>query len=52
MRVRLLANDVRAEARVADPVRVALGDSGVPYDWEHGDQAGTSKRGRFGVGRA
>lgn len=40
--VLLLANDVRAEARFADLVRFVLGDTGVPYDWEYGDQAGKS----------
>lgn len=40
--VLILANDVRAEARFADLVRFVLVDSGVPYDWEYGDQAGKS----------
>ena len=40
--VLLLANDVRAEARFADLVRFVLGETGVPYDWEYGDQAGKS----------
>jgi CubicO group peptidase (beta-lactamase class C family) len=40
--VLLLANDVRAEARFSDLVRFVLGDTGVPYDWEYGDQAGKS----------
>lgn len=40
--VLLLANDVRAEAGFADLVRFVLGDTGVPYDWEYGDQAGKS----------
>jgi CubicO group peptidase (beta-lactamase class C family) len=40
--VLLLANDVRAEARFADLVRFILGDTGVPYDWEYGDNAGKS----------
>ena len=38
----LLANDVRAEAAYAELVRFILGDTGVPYDWEYGDQAGKS----------
>jgi CubicO group peptidase (beta-lactamase class C family) len=40
--VLLLANDVRAEARFAALVRLVLGDTGVPYDWEYGDRAGKS----------
>jgi CubicO group peptidase (beta-lactamase class C family) len=40
--VLILANDVRAEARFADLVRFVLGETGVPYDWEYGDQAGRS----------
>ena len=40
--VLLLANDVRAEASFPDLVRFVLGDTGVPYDWEYGHQAGTS----------
>lgn len=40
--VLLLANDVRAEARFADLVQFILGATGVPYDWEYGDQAGRS----------
>ena len=40
--VLLLANDVRAEARFAELVRFVLGETGVPYDWEYGDRAGTS----------
>jgi CubicO group peptidase (beta-lactamase class C family) len=40
--VLLLANDVRAEARFPDLVRFVLGETGVPYDWEYGDQAGKS----------
>jgi CubicO group peptidase (beta-lactamase class C family) len=40
--VLLLSNDVRSEARFADLVRFILGDTGVPYDWEYGDQAGKS----------
>ncbi len=38
----ILANDVRAEAGFAELVRLILGDTGVPYDWEYGDQAGKS----------
>ncbi len=38
----ILANDVRMEAGFADLVRFILGDTGVPYDWEYGDQAGKS----------
>jgi CubicO group peptidase (beta-lactamase class C family) len=40
--VLILANDVRAEARFAELVRSILGETGVPYDWEYGDQAGKS----------
>jgi CubicO group peptidase (beta-lactamase class C family) len=38
----ILSNDVRAEAGFAELVRFILGDTGVPYDWEYGDQAGKS----------
>jgi CubicO group peptidase (beta-lactamase class C family) len=38
----LLSNDVRSEAGFADLVRFLLGDTGVPYDWEYGNQAGKS----------
>jgi CubicO group peptidase (beta-lactamase class C family) len=38
----ILSNDVRAEARFADLVQFILGETGVPYDWEYGDQAGKS----------
>jgi CubicO group peptidase (beta-lactamase class C family) len=38
----LLSNDVRAEAGFAELVRFILGDTGVPYDWEYGDNAGKS----------
>ena len=41
--VLLLSNDVRAEARFADLVQFILGNTGVPYDWEYGDQAGRSE---------
>ncbi|HXE66700.1 MAG TPA: serine hydrolase domain-containing protein [Rhodanobacteraceae bacterium] len=40
--VLVLANDVRAEAGFADLVHFILGDTGVPYAWEYGDQAGKS----------
>lgn len=38
----VLSNDVRAEAAFANLVKFILGDTGVPYDWEYGDHAGTS----------
>ena len=38
----ILANDVRAEAGFARLVQYILGDTGVPYNWEYGDQAGKS----------
>jgi len=38
----ILSNDVRSEAGFADLVRFILGETGVPYDWEYGDQAGKS----------
>jgi CubicO group peptidase (beta-lactamase class C family) len=38
----ILSNDVRAEAGFAELVRFVLGETGVPYDWEYGDQAGKS----------
>jgi beta-lactamase family protein len=38
----VLSNDVRAEASFADLVKFILGDTGVPYDWEYGDDAGKS----------
>ncbi len=41
-RVVILSNDVRSEAGFTDLVRFILGDTGVPYDWEYGDQAGKS----------
>ena len=40
--VLILSNDVRSEAGFADLVRFVLGDTGVPYEWEFGDQAGKS----------
>jgi CubicO group peptidase (beta-lactamase class C family) len=38
----ILSNDVRSEAGFAELVRFILGNTGVPYDWEYGDQAGKS----------
>jgi hypothetical protein len=38
----ILSNDVRSAAGFADLVGFILGDTGVPYDWEFGDQAGKS----------
>jgi CubicO group peptidase (beta-lactamase class C family) len=38
----ILSNDVRAEAGYTELVRFALGESGVPYDWEYGNGAGKS----------
>ena len=38
--VLILANDVRAEKAFPMLVRTVLGDNGVPYGWEYGDQAG------------
>jgi hypothetical protein len=40
--VLILANDVRAEAGFAELVRFILGDTGVPFAWEYGGQAGKS----------
>lgn len=40
--VLILSNDVRSEAGYAGLVRFILGDTGVPYDWEYGDDAGKS----------
>jgi CubicO group peptidase (beta-lactamase class C family) len=40
--VLLMSNDVRAEAGFAELVKVVLGDTGVPFDWEYGDHAGKS----------
>jgi len=40
--VLILSNDVRSEAGFAELVGFILGDTGVPYDWEYGDQAGKS----------
>lgn len=36
----LLSNDVRAEMVFPELVRLFMGDTGVPYDWEYGQQAG------------
>ena len=36
--VLILSNDVRSEAGFAEMVKFILGDTGVPYDWEYGDQ--------------
>ena len=38
----ILSNDVRAEPGFAQLVAFILGDTGVPYDWEYGDDAGKS----------
>lgn len=38
----ILSNDVRSEAGFAELVKFLLGETGVPYDWEYGDHAGTS----------
>ncbi|MES2152530.1 MAG: serine hydrolase domain-containing protein [Pseudomonadota bacterium] len=38
----ILSNDVRAEAGFAELVKLILGDTGVPYDWEYGENAGKS----------
>ncbi len=40
--VLILANDVRSEAGFAELIGFILGDTGVPYDWEYGEQAGKS----------
>jgi CubicO group peptidase (beta-lactamase class C family) len=40
--VLILSNDVRAEAGFAELVKVILGGTGVPFDWEYGDRAGKS----------
>ncbi len=40
--VLILSNDVRSEAGFAELVRLILGDTGVPYDWEYGQYAGKS----------
>jgi CubicO group peptidase (beta-lactamase class C family) len=41
--VAILSNYVRAEAGFAALVRFILRDTGVPYEWEHGDRAGKSE---------
>jgi CubicO group peptidase (beta-lactamase class C family) len=38
----ILSNDVRSEAGFPGLVKLILGDTGVPYDWEYGDYAGRS----------
>lgn len=38
----ILSNDVRAEAGFAELMHLILGNTGVPYDWEYGDEAGKS----------
>jgi len=38
----ILSNDVRSEAGFAELVKFILGETGVPYEWEYGDQAGKS----------
>ncbi len=38
----ILSNDVRSEAGFDDLVKLILGETGVPYDWEYGDNAGKS----------
>jgi CubicO group peptidase (beta-lactamase class C family) len=38
----ILSNDVRSEAGFAELVRFILGDTGVPFDWEYGENAGKS----------
>lgn len=38
--VLILSNDVRAERAFPMLVKTALGDTGVPFGWEYGDQAG------------
>lgn len=40
--VLILSNDVRSEAAFTDIVKAILGDTGVPYEWEYGDNAGKS----------
>jgi CubicO group peptidase (beta-lactamase class C family) len=37
--VLILANDVRAERAFPTLVKAALGETGVPFGWEYGDQA-------------
>jgi CubicO group peptidase (beta-lactamase class C family) len=38
--VLILSNDVRAERAFPTLVKAALGETGVPFGWEYGDQAG------------
>ena len=38
----ILSNDVRAEKAFPRLVKFILGEAGVPFDWEYGDQAGKS----------
>jgi CubicO group peptidase (beta-lactamase class C family) len=38
----ILSNDVRSEADFSNLVEFVLGDTGAPYDWEYGDNAGKS----------
>jgi hypothetical protein len=38
----ILSNDVRSEVGFGDLVKVILGETGVPYDWEYADRAGKS----------
>jgi CubicO group peptidase (beta-lactamase class C family) len=40
--VLLLSNDVRTEAGYAELVDFVLGHTGMPFDWEYGDNAGKS----------
>ncbi|MGH7967161.1 MAG: serine hydrolase, partial [Limisphaerales bacterium] len=40
--VLILSNDVRSEAGFSALVNFILGDTGVPYEWEYGNQAGKS----------
>jgi CubicO group peptidase (beta-lactamase class C family) len=40
--VLILSNDVRSETGFVDLIHFILGNTGVPYDWEYGDQAGKS----------
>lgn len=40
----ILANDVRAEAAFPGIVRLALGETGLPWAWEYGDAAAVKSR--------
>jgi CubicO group peptidase (beta-lactamase class C family) len=40
--VLILSNDVRSEAGFGELVGFILGDTGLPYDWEYGENAGKS----------